>query len=96
MTDQQAKQQTSAECIVAAAIMHRGKLYTLPPPFRHHDIIRVIYERTGRPADGDQGFVTDAGRFVGREQAWRIANEAGQEIAAIACAPGILFSEHLW
>ena len=89
-------QETSDERIVAAAIMQRGKLYTLPAPARHPDIIRVIYAETGRPVNGDQGFVTNTGRFVGRKQAWRIANEAGQKIAPIACAPGLLFSEHLW
>lgn len=84
------------ERIVAAAIMQAGRLYALPAPARHADIISTIYAETGRPVTGDQGFVTDAGRFVGRKQAWRIANAAGQEIAPIACAQGILFSEHLW
>lgn len=91
-----AQKTTQAESIAAAAIMQHGRLYTLPPPARHADIIRVIHHETGKPVGGDQGFVTDAGRFVGRKQAWRIANEAGQKIEPISCAPGILFSEHLW
>ena len=85
-----------SERIVAAAIMQRGKLYTLPAPARHADVIRVIAAETDQPVTGDQGFITDSGRFVGRRQAFRIATEASQPLRNIACAPGMLFSEHLW
>lgn len=39
-----------------------------------------------------QGFLTDKGRFVGREEAAEIAFKAGQ----IDEQPSILFSEHMW
>lgn len=64
--------------IKAAAIVHNGRVWT---GRRHHLIMRRIVDELGpevAPVNGEQGFVTDEGRFVGREEAARIAFESGQ------------------
>lgn len=64
--------------IAAAAILERGRVWT---GTRHHLIIRDIVEARGKEegyVSGEQGFVTDDGRFVEREEAAKIAFEAGQ------------------
>lgn len=45
--------------------------------YRHHDIIRRFQKEISRYPD-DQGFYTSKGRFVGREEAMKIAWTAGQ------------------
>ena len=78
--------------IIAAAINERGKIWT---GRRHHEIIRAIVEARGRaegPVYGEQGFLVDDGRFVGREEAAQIAFDAGQ-IPALICR---LFSENVF
>jgi hypothetical protein len=83
--------------IAAAAICQGGVIYQLPPPARHHDIIRHMTSTLGivPPVIGEQGFVTSDGRFVCRRPALRIAREAGQIIQETAPAHG-LFSEDVW
>lgn len=44
----------------------------------------------------EQGFVTQHGRFVGREEAWRIAEAAGQIFARCGGDGEQLFSENLY
>lgn len=78
--------------IVAAAIKERGNVWT---GRRHHEIIRAIVAARGRaegPVYGEQGFVVDDGRFVGREEAAKIAYDAGQ----ILEPKGWLFSEDVF
>ena len=78
--------------IVAAAINERGKVWK---GHRHHEIIRAIVVARG-PAEGsvygEQGFLVDDGRFVGREEAAKIAFEAGQ----IPEPKSYLFSEDVF
>lgn len=64
--------------IAAAAILRDGRLWTGK---RHHLIMRQMADELGpgiAPINDPQGFVTDDGRFVDREEAARIAFEAGQ------------------
>jgi hypothetical protein len=82
--------------IAAAAIKAAdGRVFTQPPPARHHTLIAEMNEagcddvRYGRAI---QGFVTDAGEFVSRVEAGRIAHAAGQ----ITTSGRLLFSEDLW
>lgn len=78
--------------IKAAAIIHDGKPWT---GYRHHLIMRDIVEVCGpqvAPINGEQGFVTDDGRFVDREEAAKIAFESGQMPSHVKR----LFSEDLW
>ena len=87
--------------ISAAAIKRpsNGMIFTLPRPAHHHDIIHHIvttYPDIKRVGAGyEQGFVTETGRFVGREEALTIANAAGQ-IKEKHGSLDELFSEDVW
>lgn len=54
--------------IVATAILGPdGLIHTLPAPARHGDIIHKMADQgMGPPPPDAQGFLTDAGRFLGR------------------------------
>jgi hypothetical protein len=81
--------------VVAAAILKNGKVYTLPPPARHHTIIQQIFDETSektRSCD-DQGFLLSDGRFVLRPAALQVARKAGQVTDIIG---SVLTSEDLW
>lgn len=96
------------ERIVAAAVRLEGVVYSLPPPARHNtiihnwpDILAPLARVRSAPgvtpvaiviARGEQGFVTNTGRFVGRMQAAFIALFARQ----IPKLRGPLYSEDLW
>ena len=88
----------AGESIQAAAIRHEGKVWSVPPPGRHHDVIRLIAEARPEtlPVKGGiaQGFVTSKGRFVTRTLAGKIALSAGQTVA-LRWGPH-LYSEDLW
>lgn len=84
-----------SERIVAAAMIYNGVVCSLPAPARHNDIIREIAARVGSanwPVNGEDGFTTSTGRFVGRNLGMEIARAAGQTEAAMEQ----LFSEDLW
>ena len=90
-----------SERIVSAAVMHRGLPHTVPAPGRHHHVLAVLRDKF--PCDvpwfGEQGFMTDSGRFVDRNEAAVIAVAAGQIIPAPHQGNGPvthLFSEDLW
>ncbi len=80
--------------IVAAAIKHEGKVYALPAPARHGDVIKHIYERTGGPVPraSEQGFIDSELGFLGRAGALQRAIDERQ----IAGKSGQLYSEDLW
>lgn len=87
-----------SERIVAAAIQTDAGTFSRPPPNRHHNVIRYVRE-LGYDGDvsGDrQGFVTDTNRFVGRREAWTIADAAGQIERLPGGVEGLLFSENVW
>jgi len=78
--------------IKEAAIIHNGKIWTGK---RHHNVIAEIIKHCGlsaAPVLGEQGFVTDCGKFLGREEAAKVAFKAGQ----IPIQRAILFSEDLY
>lgn len=84
--------------IVAAAVMHGGTVYSMPPPARHYNILQDMYAK-GIKQDHttEQGFLTDHDVFVRRKPALMIAEHAGQ----LKRKPGgyqgpELFSEDLW
>lgn len=80
--------------IVAAAIRQGELVCSVPRPGRHHDVIRaMVGAGVPTPIVGEQGFVTNEGRFVGRAEARRIAVAAGQGTPA---HDRHLFSEDLW
>lgn len=74
----------------SAVVFPNGKVYTGK---RHHDCFRAAFE-AGEPSPRHeiQGFVLEDGRFVDREEAARIAFEAGQ----IKTRLKTLFSEDLY
>jgi len=88
----------TAELIVRAAIQHDGTIYSLPPPARHHNVIRMMFA-DGFPSEAvalqNQGFVTSTGRFVDRYQGAKIARRAGQ-LVRLPTPPDMLTSEDVW
>jgi hypothetical protein len=92
--------------ITAAAIWDKksGQAFWLPPPARHHDIIKSMTARGYSAAtECVQGFMTNTGSFVDRKVAAKIATAADQIIEVVT--DGIpmqrqdvttLFSEDLW
>ena len=68
--------------VEAAAIKDiDGKVWTLPPPNRHHDVIRLMRESgyegpVSRP--DQQGFILNNKIFCRRKPAQSIAENAGQ------------------
>lgn len=89
--------QTTA--IEAAAIQAaNGLVFALPAPNRHHDVLRAMNELTIPRAvafEGEQGFVTSEGCFVGRREARDIATIAGQ-LLPTAYDLDQLYSEDVW
>ena len=83
--------------IVAAAIRFEGKVYTLPPPNRHHHILWKILAETGvEHADNKQGFLDESGRFLSRREALVSALLFKQVLNEDDVRAGRLFSEDLW
>lgn len=89
----------TTERITAAAVKldDDGATFHLPPPARHHDIMRELHRLVGPVIvqPDEQGFVTSEDRFVSRHAALRIARAAGQILRETAPAHG-LFSEDVW
>jgi hypothetical protein len=61
-----------------------------------HAIIRQLPSVPKFPSDWEQGFVDQYGNFMTREEAWEIAQAAGQIRRPEGGAPGTLYSEHLY
>ena len=92
-----------SETIVAAACQYGRIVLSVKRPGRHHDIFRhyaasfeqnVIQGRKSTTREV-QGFLTNTGRFVTREAAWRIAVLAKQPFLRKNDG-GTLYSEDLW
>jgi len=66
-------------------------IVSAPPPARHHNLFALA----GTPAES--GFLTSTGRFVGREEALKIAISSGQPMIEHPSRHAtLLFSEDLW
>jgi hypothetical protein len=80
------------------AIRFRGKIYTLPAPNRHHDVIAMILQETGveHVYDDEQGFLDESGTFLNRRQALISAELFGQIKPGTVIRAGRLFSEDVW
>jgi len=83
--------------IVAAAIKTPDKVWTLPRPKRHDDIIRAMVQAgaSARRTGACQGFVNSEGEFLTRGLAAQEAFICGQ-LPGKAKAPPILMTEDLW
>lgn len=84
------------------AIRFDGKIWSLPRPYRHHDVLRMIaaldpeVDHVDSRGD-DQGFLDASGRYLARAQAEVSADVNGQ-IKSVAgrIIGGVLTSEDLW
>lgn len=90
-----------SETIVAAAHLYTLEdhgdpravpaIVSAPPPARHHNLFALA----GSP--DESGFLTSTGRFVGREEALKLAVTAGQPLIDHPSRhEHLLFSEDLW
>jgi hypothetical protein len=85
------------EVAAAAIIDAKGKIFTMPPPARHDNLIREMVRRGDRPPIiGEQGFMTSLGRFVDRVEARMIADRARQVRRPLRVAGRELYAEELW
>lgn len=82
------------ELIVAAAVRWGKLIVMVERPGRHGDCLNAI----GHLGSGkDQGFVTNKGRFVGRQEAAKMVLESGQASPRVFEGyPLTMFSEDLW
>jgi hypothetical protein len=84
-----------ASHIVAVAMRVNGLIVSQPAPSRHFNIMNALPAKMARAIrPSDQGFLTDTGHYVGREDALQIAKAAGQLLKPTAHRE--LFSEDLW
>lgn len=83
--------------VYAVAIRNRaGRVFALPQPYRHHDVIRHM-ANLGEPVPvtGEQGFLVGGRGFADRTEARQFAEKAGQILEGRGCLPE-LYSEDLW
>jgi hypothetical protein len=82
--------------ITHVAIKYANKVFSLPAPNRHHDVIRMIGGISGPDV---QGFLDANGVFLNRKQAFEVATQTGQikrpDTSGTYQGPQ-LFSEDLW
>lgn len=87
--------------ITHVAIRFQGKVWSLPAPNRHHDVIRHIIQETGVATvdarDDDQGFLDSEGTYLRRAPALLNA-ELNDQLLPRALGPklGKLYSEDVW
>lgn len=81
---------------VAAAILIDGRIHSLPPPNRHHNIIHMMGEQSNGliVARGVQGFLMSNGAFATRTEAADAAIAVG--LIQGLQHPPLLYSEDLW
>lgn len=87
--------------ITRAAIMLNGELWAGGDGERHHNIIHAITQNGKKAHGGVQGFLTNDGRFLTREEAAVEALKCGQVEVDKANVKHIfdgrrLYSEDLW
>jgi hypothetical protein len=85
------------ERIVAAALRIKNVTISDLPPARHHTLLYAYHAAgcTELIQPEEQGFLTNTGRFVSREEALKIAL-AAKQISAPRFNAYQLFSEDLW
>jgi len=84
--------------ITHVAIQHTdGRVFSLPKPFRHNHVIKMMVEicELPKPISGEQGFLNHKGRFLNRKDAAINARLSGQ-LHDTLYDPERLFSEDLW
>ena len=91
------------EIIICSAVRFKGKVWM---GHRHRDALDAMHnelsyamnrkEMNEQETDREQGFVTSQGRYVSREEAWKIAFLAGQVNDRLHRTPGYLYREDVW
>ncbi len=85
------------ELIIGVGIVADGKLYALPRPHRHHHCISIAFEELNKQiVTESQGFITNTGRYVLREEALEIAKNANQLLPRHDPQFTELYSESIW
>jgi hypothetical protein len=80
------------ERIEGPAMRLNGEVHRLPAPARHIDVVRLL-----QSWEADQGFWTNERPYVSREEAWDVAEAAGQITQPeLARRPRELFTECMW
>lgn len=90
---------TEVQQITHVAVSYSGRIWALPAPNRHLDVVRHIIEQTGSGLYGphSEGFLTEDGTYLDRLTARWIAASSGQfKRAAGGTQSPELFSEDLW
>ena len=89
----------NSEFIKSAAICaDDGRIWSLPPPHRHYDIVEYMRQfgyEGGVDRPGQQGFLLSDNKFCSRTDAYEIAEKAGQIRIPIESGKR-LTTEHLW
>jgi hypothetical protein len=88
------------EVITHVAIRFQGKIWSLPKPNRHHDVMRDIVAKTGVefvdvPLE-DEGFLADGKMYLTRGQALIHAMINEQVIDPTKVRARLLTSEDVW
>lgn len=78
---------------VVCAAMKDGNGTIICGP-RHWD--KIMHQNASGKSGWEQGFVDQHGEFLTREDAWKIAEAAGQIIRRVGGDGGRLFSENLY
>lgn len=86
--------------VVAVAIRFQGKVYSLPAPNRHRDLVSHIIQTTSvRNVDvhpDDEGFLDENGRYLNRRQALLNAELNNQIIPEKSILLNELYSDNIW
>lgn len=84
--------------IVGVAVKHKGRVYSLRAPNRHHNVLHTYLRRTPHH-EMEEGFLDSQGNFITRHFAYLLAKGNGQ----LNRKPGPehyqgpeLYSEDLW
>lgn len=89
----------TTERVVAVAVLYGSVVYGPKTGGRHGDVYREMTDMGLWPSlrveDETQGFLTDRGRFVDRQEALALAERAGQ-VREKHGPVGVLFSEDVW
>ncbi|TPM67433.1 hypothetical protein [Mesorhizobium sp. B2-2-1] len=85
-----------SERIISVAMRVGGLVISMPQPARHHTVLHEMDAQGISPFVHpiNQGFITDTGRFVEREEAVGLAKASGQ--IDKPRWPPLLYSEDLW
>jgi len=84
--------------VATAAVRHKeGRIWTLPRPYRHDDVVSKARREGVTYNELEKGFLLSNGSFVNRETAEIVARESGQKTGALLHPLlGGLSSDDLW